>query len=588
MYSSWVVLDALGHGSNRSGILSSRNWDYRSRINDIILSPQSRSPCRRTEALHYVEIGEASRADGAPPTDPAQLALMEREARFRTLAESSPTGVFLADPDGTPTYANQRLLDWFGLPFSDFATGTWLDCVHPADLAQVRASMKRSVGKSNIFDEEYRIVVDGYTRWIRVRTQPVMCPEGTTVLGQVGSVLDTTAERAAADERARLQAQLQEARRLESLALLAGGVAHDFNNLLVGILGNASLARAVIPLDARGQEVLADIEHAAQRASELTRHLLAYAGRARLDRREVVINDLVADLPRLLGAHVPSALALTIELSPASPIVDGDETQLRQVLLSIITNAVEAIGEGRGRVDVTVTRELLDVATLSGCLLGALRAPGPYAVIGVRDTGSGMSAELQARMFDPFFSTKAPGRGLGLAATLGILNGHDGAIEVISQIGHGTAVRVLLPVVRGLTPYEGIPAIDAFARAESGVILLVDDDTGARTAARRILARVGYTVVEAAHGREALDLYDRMTEPPRGVVLDLAMPVMGGAECLRQLRARGSAVPVLMISGYDAEDEAQAYVRRGDARFLQKPYSARVLLDALSEALTPS
>jgi CheY-like chemotaxis protein len=237
---------------------------------------------------------------------------------------------------------------------------------------------------------------------------------------------------------------------------------------------------------------------------------------------------------------------------------------------------------------VTVSREHLDSATMSGYLLGASREPGPYAVIRVRDTGSGMSAEVQAKMFDPFFSTRSPGRGLGLAATLGILNGHDGAIGVSSQLGEGTTVCVVLPVVRGLTPYQGIPAIDAFARAESGVILLVDDDTGARTAARRILGRVGYTVIEAANGREALDAYDRMDEPPRGVVLDLAMPVMGGAECLRQLRARGSAVPVLMISGYDAEDEAQEYVRRGEARFLQKPYSARELLDALSETLTPS
>ena len=559
--------------------------DYRSELSVVILSPLSRSPCHALEALHYVEIGKASRDDGTPPTDHAQLALMEREARFRTLAESSPTGVFLADVHGTPTYANQLLLDWFAMRVDDFAAGAWLDRVHPADLSQVRASMERSVGTLHSFDQEYRIVADGQTRWIRVRTQPVTGPEGTTVLGHVGSVLDTTAERVAADERARLQSQLQEARRLESLALLAGGVAHDFNNLLVGILGNASLARAVIPLDARGQEVLADIEHAAQRASELTQHLLAYAGRARLDRREVVINDLVADLPQLLGAHVPSSVALSIELSPSSPIVDGDEAQLRQVLVSLITNAVESIGHGRGRVDVTVSRDQLDTAMLSTCRLGTSREPGPYVVICVRDSGRGMSTDVQSKMFDPFFSTKSPGRGLGLAATLGILNAHDGAIDVSSHDGQGTTVRVLLPVVRGLTPYHGIPAVDAFAREESGVILLVDDDIGARTAALRILTRVGYTVVEAENGRAALDLYDSMIEPPRGVVLDLAMPVMGGAECLRQLRARGSAVAVLLVSGYDAEDEAQAFVRRGEARFLQKPYNARDLLDALSETL---
>ena len=532
--------------------------------------------------------GNGSPDDGDSPPGFAEQSLIEGEARFRTLAESSPTGVFLVDGHGTPTYANQRLLDWFGLSFADFAAGAWLARVHPADAARAVVDMERSIGTVNGLDVEHRIVVDGHTRWIRVRTQTVRNPDGTTALGQVGSVLDTTAERVAAEERDRMQAQLQEARTLESLGILVGGVAHEFNNLLVGILANASLARVVIPLDERGHEVMADIEVAAQRASELTQHLLAYAGRARVDRREVLVNDLVAELPRMLEGKVPSTVSLSMELPPSSPIVDGDEAQLRQVLLSLVANAVESIGEGRGQVHVTVSHEHLGTASLAGCLLGPSREPGPFAVISVRDNGNGMSADEQAKMFDPFFSTKSTGRGLGLAATLGILNGHDGAIGVSSQKDHGTTVRLLLPAMRGLTPHRGTPVIDAFARAESGVILLVDDDTGARTAARRILTRVGYTVVEAVDGRDALDHYDRMVEPPRGIILDLVMPVMGGAECFRELRARGSAVPVLMVSGYDPDGAAHRDVRRGEARFLPKPYGARELLDVLRDTLTPS
>ncbi len=525
---------------------------------------------------------------GGNPPALEQLALVEREARFRTLAESSPAGVFLADVQGTPTYANQRLLDWFALRFDEIAAGAWIDRVHPSDAARVEASMKRNIGTSNSFDDEYRIVVDGRIRWIRVQTQPVMCPDGVAVVGQVGSVLDTTSERLAAHERDRLQAQLQQARKLESLGLLAGGVAHEFNNLLVGILGNASLARAVIPFDDRGQEVLADIERAAQRASELTQQLLAYAGRARVERRALNVNDLVADVPGILGARIPPAVSLSIELPPAGTIVDGDELQLRQVLLSLVTNAVESIGDARGCVELSVSVDTFDDAALADCLLGTARQPGPFAVIGVRDTGVGMGADIQERMFDPFFSTKAPGGGLGLAATLGIINGHDGAIHVSSKKSQGTTVRILLPIVRGRLPHQGTPAIDAFARSESGAILLVDDDIGARTAARRILTRVGYTVVEAGNGREALEHFDRMPEPPRGVVLDVSMPIMGGAECLLGLRARGSTAPVLMISGYDAEDVASAHVRRGEARFLRKPYGARELLDALRDTLAPS
>jgi PAS domain S-box-containing protein len=521
------------------------------------------------------------------PADTHQ-ALSEREARFRTLAESSPTGVFHCDALGVPTYANQRVLDWHGMSFDDFAAGKSLDCVHPEDLQRVSDGMARSVGQTSGFDEEFRIVVNGDTRWIRVRTQAVMSPQGKTVVGTVGSVLDTTTERAAADERDRLQAQLNEARKLESLGWLAGGIAHDFNNLLVGILGNASLARAVLPLNARGHEALADIEVAARRASELTQQLLAYAGRARSDRHEVLVNELVADMPRLLGSRVPSAVSLSIELPPSSPIVIGEATQLRQVLLSILLNAVEAIGDGGGRVDVSVSREDIDTASLSHSLLGSSREPGSFAVISVRDNGHGMSPDEQARMFDPFFSTKSPGRGLGLAAALGTLNGHDGAIGVSSQKGHGTTVRVLLPSVGSVTPHQGMPSVDAAAGDGSGVILLVDDDTGVRTTARRILSRVGYTVVEATNGREALDQLDRFIEPPRGVILDLSMPVMDGAACLRELRVRGNTVPVLIVSGYDADNEADAFVRSGDAHFLPKPFNARELLGALLETLTPS
>ncbi|WP_373059044.1 response regulator, partial [Gemmatimonas sp.] len=322
------------------------------------------------------------------------------------------------------------------------------------------------------------------------------------------------------------------------------------------------LTGAAIPLDDRGQEVLGHVE-----------------------RRQLDVNDLVAEVVGTLGSHIPPAVSLSIVLSHAGPIIDGDAAQLRQVLRSLVSHAVASIGDGHGRVELSVSRDTFDATALADCLLGAAREPGPFAVISVRDTGVGVSADVQERLFDPFFSTKASGGGPVLAATLGIVDGHDGAIWVSSQENHGTTVSVLLPVVRGRTPVQDMPAIDALARAESGVILLIDDDTGARTAARRILTRVGYTVVEAANGREGLDHYDRMPELPRGLVLDVAMPIMGGAECLLELRARGCSAPVLFISGYDAEDVAGRHVRRGEARFLQKPYSARELLDALRDTL---
>lgn len=515
----------------------------------------------------------------------AEAALREREARFRTLAESSPTGVFQTNPDGYVVYANQRLLQWFGLDQQSFARGAWISRVHPDDLATVREAQRRTRETYVPFDSEYRIVVNDRVRWLRVRSETFYDDTGT-VLGHIGSVLDMSAERFAAEERARLQAQLQHSRRLESLGLLAGGVAHDFNNLLVGILANASLARDELGGSATAHEALDDIMHAAQRAADLTRQLLAYAGRARVEWRQVLLTPLARELPKVLGARVPAHVRFLV-CGDSDVVAEGDETQLRQVVLNLVTNAVDAVGSAPGEISVSITARDYSTEELQRCLLGRDRMPGRYAVIAVRDSGAGMSPEVQERMFDPFFTTKSSGRGLGLAATLGILNGHGGAIQVESTVGAGTTIRVLLPVSHQQPTPPSVPAIVEETPVGSGLVLLVDDDASARSAAKRILTRAGFTVHEAEHGADALAVYDGLSEPPRIIVLDISMPVMSGDECLRTLRARGCTVPVLMSSGYDADDVASHLVVPGETHFLQKPYTARALLAAIAE-LSPA
>jgi CheY-like chemotaxis protein len=215
--------------------------------------------------------------------------------------------------------------------------------------------------------------------------------------------------------------------------------------------------------------------------------------------------------------------------------------------------------------------------------LGKDRAPGRYAVIMVRDNGVGMSQEVQERMFDPFYSTKRSGSGLGLAATLGILNSHLGAIQVHSAEGVGTTIEVLLPVSVSKPTPDHVKAIPDTNHVGSGIVLLVDDDAGARSAVRRILTRAGYDVREAENGADALTMIDVLETPPRCLVLDLSMPIMGGDECLRILRAQGNTVPVLMSSGYDADDVAGHLVQTGSVHFLQKPYTAQALLNAVGE-----
>lgn len=529
-------------------------------------------PARNTSALDV----HAQRHPEPPPR--------EREARFRTLAESSPTGVFQTALDGSAVYANQRLLQWFDMDFEAFANGDWMSRVHPDDLPTLHQLSAETQQQLTPFDMAYRIVVNGRTRWLRVRTEPFFDHDGCTVLGHIGSVVDSTAERFAAEERAKLQTQLQQARRMESLGMLAGGIAHDFNNLLVGILANASMAREEAGLSPGGREALDDITQAAQRAAELTRQLLSYAGRARVQRSHVSLPSIVVELPKVLGARVPSHVKLEVH-AVDSLTVDGDETQLRQVVLNLVTNAVDAIGQRPGVVEIAVSTMEFGAAALQQCLLGRERTPGRYAVIAVRDTGAGMSSEVQERMFDPFFSTKSGGRGLGLAATLGILNGHGGAIEVQSSEGVGTTVRVLLPLTKEHRAGTDERAAPSGAHVGGGIILLVDDDTSARTAARRILSKAGYDVREADNGAAAIACYAALAQRPRCIVLDLSMPIMSGDECLRLLRANGSTVPVLMSSGYDADDVAADLMVPGAVHFLQKPYAANALLSAVEELI---
>jgi PAS domain S-box-containing protein len=518
----------------------------------------------------------------------AERALIEREARFRTLAESSPTGVFLTDRSGVPTYVNERLLDWFDQTFEQFVALEWLKRVHPEDLPAVIAANQRSVGTADPFDAEYRILVRGETHWMRVRTQPLISTDGI-VMGHVGSVLDTTEQHHADEERAQLQARLRQAQKLESIGLLAGGVAHDFNNLLVGVLANASLARTEAPLGGSLAEMLGDIEVAAQRASDLTQQLMAYGGRIDGDTETVDLVELSKQLPGLLRSQPTADVTIETSTEADQLPVDGDQTQLRRVVMNLLTNALDAVtahpSSSGGRVTIHTRQEYLSSEQLSRCILGHDRAAGEYASVTVSDSGAGMSSDVLERMFDPFFTTKSSGRGLGLSATLGILNMHRGAIDVRSAPGFGTTIRVLLPLSRAAAPVRKTIELPDQEWRGVGTVLVVDDEATVRTAARRTLERAGFAVIEACDGEDALKKIDSFQDAVACILLDLSMPVMSGDRCLEALRSRGVDTPVLMSSGFDAAGVIHEIVARGDARFLKKPYSTSDLQRAIRETM---
>ncbi|MEP7345786.1 MAG: ATP-binding protein [Gemmatimonadaceae bacterium] len=388
----------------------------------------------------------------------------------------------------------------------------------------------------------------------------------------------------AADERLLLEEQLREAQKLESLGVLAGGIAHDFNNLLVSVLGNAGIALEELPEDSPAREYLRDIESGARRAADLVRQMLAYAGKGRLVVERVDLSHLVREMLRLLTSSISRKAVLDFVPADPGPQVEGDATQIAQVAMNLITNASDALGESSGviRIRTGIMRHVPDDG---GSYLGATLAAGDCAFISVSDTGSGMDSATRERMFEPFFTTKFTGRGLGLAAVLGIVRSHGGSIQVTSEVGAGTIVRVLLPLavsqeVTGTTR----PPIPAHVAQICGTVLVADDEPLVQALARRVLEGIGLKVVVAADGEEAVALFKKDPGAIDLALLDLTMPKMSGIEAFQAMRLDRPGFKALLTSGFGEESNDAAW-RSGFLGFVRKPYTPQELADRIREAI---
>jgi signal transduction histidine kinase/CheY-like chemotaxis protein len=382
-------------------------------------------------------------------------------------------------------------------------------------------------------------------------------------------------------DREQLREQFIHAQRMEAVGTLAAGLAHDMNNILGGILGYAEMLCEDAP-DDRTREDCTTIVEAAQRGAELTRALLAFSRRGQYRRKPVALRQVLDRIGPLLSRTLPKSITIerTIE---CDVVIDADETQLGQALMNLCINGADAM-DGAGQLALHCTSELLAPATCAR--LGLRITSDPYAVVSVRDTGCGMDDETRRRIFEPFFTTKPQGKGtgLGLAMVYGAIQGHGGAIDVETAPDAGTRFRIYLPTV------DAIP-IATPARADSGrlrrrhVVMVVDDEPVVRTAACRILERIGVVVVSASDGEEAVRLFEERQREVALVILDMAMPNMGGAECFHALQRRAH-VPVLIASGYALDRDAQALLSEGAIGFLEKPFSAATLCEHVERALT--
>jgi signal transduction histidine kinase/CheY-like chemotaxis protein len=389
-------------------------------------------------------------------------------------------------------------------------------------------------------------------------------------------------ERGAHEEaRRRLEAQVWHTQKLESIGVLAGGVAHDFNNLLVGVLGNAARALNEVPPDSPARATLQKIETAGRRAAELTNQLLAYSGRGRFTIEPVDLSALVDEMIDLIFASVSRKAEVRRELAKELPPIEGDATQLRQVVMNLLTNASDAIGDGAGQVIVRTGVRRFTRDELARGHADRDLPEGEYVFVEVADTGCGMTDATLERIFEPFFSTKFAGRGLGLAAVLGIIRGHRGAILVDTTPGRGSTFVVALPRAE-LAPVTRSPRPPA-PGAGQGTILVVDDEHVVRDLVRATLVESGYTVLTAVDGQDALEVFAAHGPEVRAVLLDVTMPRLGGLEVLGELRRQRPGLPVVLTSGYTLAAELGEPGR--GVPFLPKPFTPAELLHAIAGVL---
>jgi PAS domain S-box-containing protein len=514
----------------------------------------------------------------------AEDALRESERKYRVLVEEQGLGIGSMNGDERFIYANRAGHEIFGVPPGALVGRSLLEFTDESNFTVARQQTGlRRAGEGSTYEMQIRRPT-GEVRTIMVTASPEYDREGRYV-STIGIFRDVTGERAAEDERRKLEAKLQQAQKLESLGVLAGGIAHDFNNLLAAVLGNVSYALSELSHASPVHQSLKEIERSAQRAAELTRQLLAYAGQGRFFPQRIDLSAAVAEMGSLLRSSVPKKCQLELRPATGLPAVEVDLAQLRQVVMNLVTNGAEALGDATGTVTVSTGAARCDRAQRSECVLDATGdvADGEYAFVEVRDTGCGVAPELQGRIFDPFYSTKFAGRGLGLSAVLGIVRSHRGALCLASTPGEGTVVRALFPAA---PPAARATAAPARAPATGRNILVVDDESMVCSMVRRILERAGYVVTVALNGREALEMFRADPALFDLVLLDLTMPEMDGAETFAELRRLRPDIRVLLTSGYSEEEATMRFVGKGLDGFLQKPYVAGLLVRAAGQALS--
>ncbi|MBI3414593.1 MAG: PAS domain-containing protein [Verrucomicrobia bacterium] len=515
-----------------------------------------------------------------------EQALQLSEERLRLAVEGAELGTWHWEIATGRLVWSEQCYKIFGVPPGrDVTYEQFLQTLHSEERSRANQALRLALDEHKEYDIDYRIVwPDHSIHWVAAIGRGYYDASGRP-LRMEGIVLDITARKQAEEERQQMERKLQETQKLESLGVLAGGVAHDFNNLLTGILGNACLARLDLPPDSPVQLFIEHIESASQRASELCKQMLAYSGKGRFVIQKIDLSTLAKETTPLLQLSTSKKAELQLDLPPGLPPVAVDATQVRQIIMNLVINASEALGENSGTIRITTGLMHADRNYLAGTHLSPELPAGEYVFLEVADTGCGMSRETLARIFDPFFTTKFTGRGLGLAAVLGIVRGHRGAMKVASAPGEGTSFRMLLPRAEGQAEDSTETLFGNTDWSGTGTVLVVDDEEPVRSVAARMLQSLGFDTVLAADGREAIVRFHESADQIVAILLDLTMPQLDGEETFRRLRVQRADARVILMSGFNEQEAVNRFAGQGLAGFLQKPFRLETLREKIQAAI---
>lgn len=512
-----------------------------------------------------------------------QMELVESERRFRSFMDQLPAAVFLKDSESRYVYINPFMREVFD------ADDSWIGSHTSQCFTEDEAdSLTRDDRKA--LDSDYSIniqrVVDSAGRERIFQTHKFRISKGAERGDMLGGIaLDITDKVNAEEARRNLEAQIQHTQKLESLGVLAGGIAHDFNNILMAILGYADLALLDTDPSSPARSSIEEIEKAARNAADLTKQMLAYSGKGKFQITKLDLNTVIREMTHLLEISISKKAVIKFNLSEALPPIEADPSQIRQIIMNLITNASDAMEDTSGVISITTNIMDCDSEYLCTAYLSDQLEEGPYVYMEVADTGCGMDDATLKRLFDPFFTTKFTGRGLGLSAVLGIVRGHGGTIKVYSEEGCGSSFKILIPAVKGEADSGSLKNVCNLEELQGGTVMLVDDEPSVREVGRSMLERKGYSVILAGDGREALDIFRERHGEIDCVILDLTMPHLDGDETFREMRKLDSGVKVIISSGYNKQDVTQRFVGKGLAGFIQKPYRLSELNARVQEVI---